>query len=152
MRFYDFRVVFQEVPGQISLCFNICGCPLRCKGCHSPLLWKETNGEILTDNTFKRMIHKYKGYATCVLFMGGEWHLLELISKLKIAKSEGFFTCLYTGEKTLNNDLLNELTWVKLGPWIKDRGGLENPKTNQRFIQIKNKKTLNNLFINKHTL
>tara|TARA_B100000497_G_C7633544_1_gene380782 strand:+ start:612 stop:1070 length:459 start_codon:yes stop_codon:yes gene_type:complete len=152
MRFYDFQVVFQEVPGQISLCFNISGCPLRCEGCHSPYLWKKNNGEKLTDEYFKKILKKYKGYATCVLFMGGEWHLSELKSKLKIAKSQGFFTCLYTGENKINNELLNLLTWVKLGPWINSRGGLDNSKTNQRFVQIKNNKTLNNLFIKKHAL
>ena len=41
MYYYDFQVVLQEVPGEISLCFSISGCDKHCEGCHSPFLWKK---------------------------------------------------------------------------------------------------------------
>ena len=89
---YDVDIVLQEVPGQISICFSISGCPLHCKGCHSPFLWKEGNGELLTDERYKDILNQYRGYANCVLFMGGEWHPDELVHKLATAKELGFDT------------------------------------------------------------
>lgn len=146
MFYYDFQVVLQEVPGEISLCFSICGCKLQCKGCHSPYLWKEENGQLLAKNNFLEILKKYEGYATCVLFMGGEWHQNELISFLKIANQKKYKTCLYTGLEEVSDGILSELTWLKTGKWQEELGGLDSRLTNQKFTEVKNKKNLNYLF------
>ncbi len=146
MNHHSFKVVFQEVPGEISLCFSICGCKLKCKGCHSPFLWKENNGVLLTLENFKTTLNNYKSLATCVLFMGGEWHEKELITFLKEAKNNQYKTCLYTGENNISTSIKNELNWLKTGKWIANLGGLESPTTNQKFIDVKTNKTLNYLF------
>ena len=146
MYYYDFQVVLQEVPGEISLCFSICGCKLQCKGCHSSHLWKEGNGKILQVNTYLETLNKYQGYATCILFMGGEWHQKELVEMLKIAKHKKFKTCLYTGEDTLPKSITNELTFLKTGKWKPELGGLDSKNTNQNFTNIKQNKNLNYLF------
>ena len=39
-----FDVVFQEIPGEVTLALNLSGCPNRCAGCHSPHLWEEVGG------------------------------------------------------------------------------------------------------------
>lgn len=146
MFYYDFQVVLQEVPGEISLCFSICGCKLQCKGCHSSHLWKEENGKLLVENNFIEALNKYEGYATCVLFMGGEWHPKELINFLKISKQKNYKTCLYTGLETVPENILNELTWLKTGKWQAELGGLNSKTTNQKFTEVKNNKNLNYLF------
>jgi anaerobic ribonucleoside-triphosphate reductase activating protein len=148
MNYSDIEIVFQEVPGEISICFTITGCKFQCKGCHSPHLWKEENGKELTLNKYLEILDKYNGFASCVLFMGGEWFLRELIKYLKIAKKKGFKTCLYTGEAKVDQKLLSELTWLKTEPWIQNLGGLESEFTNQKFIEIKTNKILNHLFLN----
>ncbi len=117
MYIHDFQIVFQEVPGQISLCFYISGCPLRCKGCHSPFLFKEKNGTILTTEYFENTLEKYKDFGSCVLFMGGEWHENELEEKLKTARNYDYETCLYTGQEKISEKVKNQLTWLKTGPW-----------------------------------
>lgn len=89
MHLSDTQVIFQEVPGEISICFSIVGCSLACKGCHSPFLWKEKNGTLLTNAIYLQTLKKYQNLASCVLFMGGEWHQEDLISFLKIAKKNG---------------------------------------------------------------
>lgn len=147
MNYYDFQVVLQEVPGEISLCFSICGCPLKCEGCHSPFLWKEDSGEALTDETFKALLQQYKNLATCVLFMGGEWHENQLVDMLKQAKENHYKTCLYTGEETVSEPILNELNWLKTGKWIAQLGGLDSEATNQKFIEVRSNTIKNNLFI-----
>lgn len=148
MNYSDIEIVFQEVPGEISICFTITGCKLQCKGCHSPHLWKEENGKELTLDKYLEILNKYNGFASCVLFMGGEWFLPELMTYLKIAKEKGFKTCLYTGETKVVQKLLSELTWLKTEPWIQNLGGLESEFTNQKFIEIKTNKILNHLFLN----
>ena len=41
LRLASFDVVFQEIPGEVTLALNLSGCPNRCAGCHSPHLWEE---------------------------------------------------------------------------------------------------------------
>lgn len=146
MFYYDFQIVLQEVPGEISLCFSISGCSIQCEGCHSPFLWKEGNGKLLTENTFDNVLNQYKGFASCVLFMGGEWREKELIKMLKSAKNKKFKTCLYTGEEKVSKEIESELTWIKTGKWKQQLGGLDSETTNQKFTEIKTNKTLNYLF------
>lgn len=149
MFYHDFQVVLQEVPGEISLCFSISGCPLRCKGCHSPYLWKEGHGARLTSTIFKKRLGQYKGFASCVLFMGGEWHPKELISLLKYAREQGYKTCLYTGLDQVSPSILEHLTFVKTGKWDKNLGGLDRKTTNQVFREVVTYRPMNHLFIPK---
>jgi anaerobic ribonucleoside-triphosphate reductase activating protein len=146
MKYSDIQILLQEVPGEISICFTITGCQIHCEGCHSSHLWNSSNGHTLSNETYDAILNKYKDYASCVLFMGGEWHNQELIEKLKYAKKLGYETCLYSGEKVLEEEILNELTWVKTGPWIKEFGGLDSQTTNQIFKEVKTNTTLNHLF------
>ena len=146
MKYFQKDVVFQEVPGEISLSYFICGCPLRCSGCHSPFTWNEQTGTPLSMEAFKETLFRYKGYLTCILFMGGEWHENELIEFLHYARTMGLKTALYTGLDTISSQLLNELTYVKTGPWIPALGGLDAPTTNQRFVQIDTGECLNAAF------
>ncbi len=146
MFYYDFQVVLQEVPGEISLCFYISGCSMQCEGCHSPFLWKEGNGSILTADIYKSILNQYKNLATCVLFMGGEWHQKELISMLLLAKGHHYKTCLYTGEDLISEDIKTHLTFLKTGKWQQEVGGLESSITNQVFIKVPTNQKLNYLF------
>ena len=47
MKYADSKVVFSEVPDEITLAISISNCPGTCKGCHSPWL-REDIGEPLT--------------------------------------------------------------------------------------------------------
>ncbi|ARV14518.1 anaerobic ribonucleoside-triphosphate reductase activating protein [Polaribacter sp. SA4-12] len=147
MNYSNIQIVLQEVPGEISICFSICGCQIRCKGCHSPFLWKEENGQQLSTKTYQETLKKYKGFASCVLFMGGEWHQKELSHHLKYAQKEGYKTCLYSGRDSIDKNLLKHLTWAKTGKWNAKKGGLETHKTNQQFIEVQTNTILNHLFL-----
>lgn len=147
MYYHSLQIVLQEVPGEVSICFSISGCKIRCDGCHSPFLWKEKNGTALTPSLYNNVLNKYKGFATCVLFMGGEWHKDSLINYLELAKKKGYKTCLYSGEDCIDNKILKSLDWVKTGKWIAHLGGLESKTTNQKFIEVKSNKILNHLFL-----
>ena len=144
----DLQIVLQEVPGQISLCVCVTCCPLRCKGCDAPFLWKKGTGTPLTDEVFITTLERYKDMISCVLFMGGEWEEEALIHKLQIAHAYGLHTCLYTGltEEKVPTAIKRELTWLKAGPWIEALGGLSEATTNQRFIEVSTGRILNEMF------
>lgn len=140
------NIVFQEVPGEISLCFSITGCNIGCKGCHSTELWNEDIGADLDAHSFSTWLKKYNGLISCVVFFGGEWQPEHLITLLLIAKKNKLKTCLYTGQKYLDLNISQHLDFLKTGAWHPNLGGLESLTTNQRFINVKTGENLNYLF------
>lgn len=146
MNIYKYDVVFQEVPNHISLAFYVCGCPLKCPGCHSPELWTEKTGTPLTLPLFSALLKQYQNKADCILFMGGEWHPHDLVGFLKEARRLHFKTALYTGLDDISDSLKEHLTFLKTGPWIASRGGLNAPTTNQVFKDLTTNTVLNSLF------
>ena len=125
--FYTKNIVFQEVPNEVSLSFSIAGCPNGCKNCSWNNL--ELKPKQLTDELYNKLLKKYKGYASCVLFLGGEWNQDALINDLKQAKNAGYKTCLYTGKEDVSNEIKQQLDYLKVGPYVESRGGLNNPNT-----------------------
>ncbi len=146
MKMMEDRIVFQEVPNEVYLLFQITGCKMRCKGCHSPELWNKENGTELTNEYFEQRLNDYEGLITCVLFFGGEWHSNELIDKIEIAKRKGLKTCLYTGENSVSREILEHLDFIKAGKWNEKLGGLDSITSNQAFIDLNTGEKLNYLF------
>lgn len=140
MNFSYPQVVFQEVPDHISLALSISGCDLGCSGCHSTETWDKEFGSVLTDDVFITMLDKYKGMISNVLFYGGEWEPKRLVQLLDIAHKKGLCTTLYTGREAheISAILLDRLTFIKTGKYIKKLGGLSSPQTNQRFYVVDN--------------
>ena len=139
LKYTDIAVTFREVPNEISLCINISGCPIHCPDCHSKELWEDV-GKNLTSEVLNDMIEKHKGI-TCVCFMGGDSHPEEVNELAKFIKRNldpNILTCWYSGKETLT-ELTDLEYWdfIKLGPYIKERGGLDNPNTNQKFYEVK---------------
>ena len=139
-------VVFQEVPGEISLCFSITGCNIGCKGCHSTELWNDQNGRPLTEEIFRSWLERYQNLISCVVFFGGEWQPEQLITLLKAAQKKGLKTCLYTGRKHIDLSISHHLDFLKTGAWHAALGGLDSDSTNQVFRNVKTGETLNHLF------
>ena len=141
------NIVFQEVPGEISLCFSITGCKLACSGCHSAELWNAEHGSPLTNEIFQYYLQQYAGLLSCILFFGGEWQSAKLIEKLVFAKQQGLKTCLYSGQKHIDIHISKHLTYLKTGKWDPRRGGLDSSGTNQLFYNLITGEKLNHLFI-----
>lgn len=149
MHYSSEQIVWQEVPGEVSLAYVISGCPLRCVGCHSADTWPLRTGQLLDEAHFLSRLDQYHGLITCVVFLGGEWHEAELLALLAHARARQLKTCLYTGFEEVSAALLAQLTFIKLGPWRRELGGLDSPYTNQRFIQVETGQVLNHLFQSK---
>lgn len=138
LKFINSEVVFQEIPDEITLAINISGCPVHCTDCHSKFLWENTGTE-LNLFTLNNLIISNPGI-TCVCFMGGDgreeairkliFNIKQLYPKLK--------TGWYLGRKTLDiNEDYKFIDYLKIGPYIKELGGLDSPTTNQKMYKFK---------------
>ena len=133
VKYTNSMVTFREFPDEISLCIDISGCPNHCKGCHSPWLWEDTGTE-LTIEELDRLIQANDGIS-CIGFMGGDQDP-EYINNL--AKHVKANYSIKTGWYSGKHDLSTKMDWslwdyIKLGPYIEEKGGLDNPNTNQRM-------------------
>jgi len=133
MKYLNTMITFSEFPDEIALCINITNCPFHCPGCHSPELWEDIGTE-LTKEELSKLIQSNKGI-TCVGFMGGNLKevnpLAEYVKNIESSLKVGW----YTGGVIEENELfkLKFFDYIKIGPYIKELGGLDNPNTNQRM-------------------
>lgn len=147
LKYTNYEIVFQEVPNEVTLCFNISNCHIRCKDCHSKFLWEDI-GEPLIKNLIS-IVDKYKDYITCVCFMGGTNEIFQLKSALDIVKTFNLKTCVYTGEEYSDklNKLFESLDYLKVGPYIDELGGLNKKTTNQIFYEIVNNNLVDKTYL-----
>ncbi len=140
LKYVDTKVVFAEIPDEITLAINISGCPCNCKGCHSSYL-AEDIGEPLDLQRLTNLIDSNKGI-TCVGLMGGDANpsevddiaqdIKEYYPELKVGW--------YSGRQELSKDIeLSNFDYIKLGPYIEEFGPLNSKTTNQRFYKVNGK-------------
>ena len=137
MKYVDTKVVFREVPDQITLAINISGCPVKCPGCHSSYLTQDI-GDILDIDSLSALIKGNPGIS-CVSFMGGDADP-SFIHKLASWVHETYpeiRTCWYSGRDLAHaQEVLDALDFIKVGPYIDEFGPLDYETTNQRFYSI----------------
>ena len=134
MKYTNTQITFSEFPDEISLCINISNCPWHCPGCHSPELWKDVGTELTFDELHK-LINSNKGI-TLVGFMGGDYDTPYLNCLAAFVKNFNLKVGWYSGNSRLSDYINTEwFNYIKLGPYDKELGGLDNPNTNQRMYQ-----------------
>ena len=144
LKYVDSKIVFQEIPDEVTLAINISGCPCNCKGCHSSYLAKDI-GEPLDLQHLTNLIDSNKGI-TCVCIMGGDANpsevddiaqdIKEYYPELKVGW--------YSGRQELSKDIeLSNFNFIKLGPYIEEFGPLNSRTTNQRFYKVSNGELIN---------
>lgn len=137
LKYVDSKVVFAEIPDEITLAINISNCPCHCEGCHSPYL-AEDIGEPLDLQHLTDLIDSSRGIS-CVCIMGGDANpsevddiaqdIKEYYPELKVAW--------YSGRQELSKEIeLENFNYIKLGPYIKDKGPLNCRTTNQVMLEI----------------
>jgi len=135
MKVASFDIVFQEIPEEVTLALNISQCPCHCKGCHSPHLAEDT-GEPLTTELLETLLTRYDAAVTCVCIMGGDAAPEEVNSWLAYIHSLGKKSAWYSGRETKAPEVDDQhLDFLKLGPYIEEKGGLKQPTTNQRLYR-----------------
>ena len=136
MKYVSTEVVFVEIPNEITLAINISGCKIRCPDCHSKYLWDDIGDELTTD-ALNTAIEENDG-VSCVCFMGGKFNEIKKLLEFIQNNHPSLRAAWYTGESELprDNGLLELLDYIKIGPYIKDKGGLDSKDTNQRMYEV----------------
>jgi anaerobic ribonucleoside-triphosphate reductase activating protein len=135
LRLVSYDVVFQEIPGEVTLALNLSGCPNGCPGCHSPHL-REEIGEPLDGELLEGLLRRYGGAVTCVCFMGGDGNPDEVARWAARIGEWPLKVAWYSGREALPIDFpADRFDYIKLGPYVEALGGLRSPRTNQRMIR-----------------
>ena len=136
MKIASYDIVFQDVPGEVTLSLNLSQCPNCCPGCHSPQL-QEDIGLLLDDDLLDGLLDRYGHDVTCVCFMGGDREPGEVMRLADRVHAAGLKTAWYSGKQQLPDCFRKEsLDYVKVGPYIEVKGPLPSPDTNQRMYRI----------------
>lgn len=138
LKYYNYDIVFQEIPDEVTLAVNITNCPNRCKGCHSPHL-QEDIGEELNEARIIALIDKYSSAITCFCFMGGDAEPLEinrLASFIQVQYPEQK-TAWYSGCSKLPDGFdVKSFHYIKLGSYNEKLGSLKSETSNQQLFKI----------------
>lgn len=130
-------VVFAEVPDYVTLAIEITNCPGMCEGCHSPWL-REDIGEELTPEVLDRLISENRG-VNCICFMGegkDPEALKRLAFGIKLRSDYPYKVALYSGRDGVEKEYDTYFDFIKVGPYIPSRKGLNFKTTNQRLYEI----------------
>lgn len=126
-------IVMEEIPHKVTLALEISNCQGNCIGCHSPFL-REDIGEELTPEVIDRLIADNFG-VNCVLLLGegNDSEALREMARQIRQRHPDVETALYSGRVAVEDELFDLFDFVKVGPYIKEFGPLNNPGTNQRL-------------------
>lgn len=137
-------VTLQEIPGAISVFFELGNCKRKCKGCHSPLLQAplaKVHWTTLEEMVYYTEQEKRRG-ATAIVLMGGTTNGVDPVDLKKIIErlSEILPVGIYSGAavSSIATKFLKSipsLSWLKAGEYREELGGLNSTTTNQRFYK-----------------
>lgn len=137
LKYVDAKVVFAEVPDEVTLAINISNCPCQCKGCHSSYLAQDIGTE-LTFNEVRKLIRKNSG-VSCIAIMGGdaEPDKINTLASFIVNHYNSIKVAWYSGRQELNDNIdLCNFDYIKLGPYKEEFGPLNSRTTNQRFYKV----------------
>lgn len=141
LRLASYDIVFQEIPGEVTLAVNLSNCPNSCKGCHSPHL-REDKGEVLDEKMLAALLKAYGDTVGCFCFMGGDAAPEEVERSAVLVRhlSAGRLkTAWYSGKDELAPGIRTEnFDYIKIGSYREELGGLSSSTTNQRLYKVEN--------------
>ena len=137
LKYVDSKVVFAEIPDEITLAINISNCPCHCEECHSPYLADDI-GEPLDLQHLTDLIDSNRGI-TCVCIMGGDANPSEVDDIAQDIKE--YYPNLkvgwYSGRDYISKDIdMSNFNYIKYGHYDKDKGPLNGKTTNQVMLEI----------------
>lgn len=137
LKYYNYDIVFQEIPDEVTLAVNITGCPNNCPGCHSAHL-RQDIGDPLDERSISALFDRYGADITCFCFIGGDANPYEVMRlALFIKKRYAVKTAWYSGAEVFpENFNTSPFDFVKIGNYVEELGGLKSPTTNQRLYCV----------------
>ena len=137
LKFSETEIVFREFPDETTLAINLTNCPHKCPGCHSPHLQSDC-GTVLDKSKVEELIRTKGQMVTCIGFMGGDSDVSSLIELTKYIRENhpqlkiGW----YSGNATFpSDDISRHFDYIKIGPYVEERGPLNERTTNQRLYK-----------------
>lgn len=136
-------ITMNEIPGRIAVYFELGNCTQGCPGCHSPHLAVQQCLAITPIEELEDIAETQatKG-ANAIVLMGGTTNgiskrdLITLLRRLSCILP----VCLYSGSDDEEDDKdiarAAGISWLKTGSYQEERGGLDNPRTNQHFYEV----------------
>lgn len=143
LKYVDAKVVFAEVPDEVTLAINISGCPCNCKGCHSSYLAEDIGTE-LTFNEVRKLIKKNSGIS-CIALMGGDAEPKRIDALASFVTNHyQLKVAWYSGRQELSKEIdLQNFDAIKLGSYKEEFGPLNSRTTNQRFYKVSDGELIN---------
>ena len=143
LKYVDAKVVFAEVPDEVTLAINISNCPCQCKGCHSSYLAQDIGTE-LTFNEVRKLIKKNSGIS-CIAFMGGDSEPKRIDTLASFVTNHyQLKVAWYSGRQELSKEIdLQNFDAIKLGSYKEEFGPLNSRTTNQRFYKVSDGELIN---------
>ena len=135
LKYYNYDIVFQEIPDEVTLAVNLTNCPHRCIGCHSPHL-RHNIGEPLDANVLDGILDKYGRQITCVCFMGGDRQPKDVATLARYLRQHTKLKLAWYSGNDIMPRYANLFDYVKIGGYKADLGGLNSRTTNQRLFRI----------------
>ena len=138
LKYYNFDIVFQEIPNEVTLAVNITNCPNRCKGCHSTHL-QEDIGIELNEKEILNLLDQYASVITCFCFMGGDRNPQRVASLANYIRIfyPGLKIAWYSGCSHLPDGFnKNVFEYIKLGAYKEQLGNLKSETSNQALFAI----------------
>jgi hypothetical protein len=156
----SYAVSMQEIPDHIAFVINIGNCIQGCAGCHSKDVMSYCCDKPPKEVTLKKIIKKatkvHKLGASVCCIMGGTTNvgvnrksLTALINAMALIFVEDGVGLYSGGDSAIDNDIdavdylpddnhyyyahYTPLTYLKIGSYQKDSGGLDKTATNQRY-------------------
>ncbi|MBR5075465.1 MAG: anaerobic ribonucleoside-triphosphate reductase activating protein [Bacteroidales bacterium] len=126
-------IVLEEIPDKVTLAVEISNCRGSCIGCHSPFL-KQDIGEELTPAVVDALIADNFG-VNCFLLLGegkDKEALLRIAEHLRV-HHPGLERAVYSGRPEVEPEIYAAFDYVKVGPYVRELGPLNEPTTNQRL-------------------
>lgn len=136
-------ITFNELPNKMAYVIELGACRQHCIGCHSPELQKEDVALTSLLDILEEAQEAIDAGANAIVVMGGtnnahitDETLIALLRDLAFIAPTG----LYSGSGDEEHDkriaVEGQCTWLKTGSYVEALGGLESPRTNQRFYYI----------------
>ncbi|MFR9620426.1 MAG: anaerobic ribonucleoside-triphosphate reductase activating protein [Rikenellaceae bacterium] len=137
LKYTDTKIVFREIPDEITLAVNISGCPCACEGCHSSYLADDV-GEELSTQAIAGLVAR-NDMISCISFMGGDGEPAEVSRLAKFVKEScpKLKVGWYSGRDELSAEVdTANFDYIKIGSYKSALGGLDSPKSNQRLYKM----------------
>ena len=126
-------IVLEEIPDRVSLAVEISNCRGNCIGCHSPFLKKDLGDELTPAAVDELLKSNFGVNCFLVLGEGNDPEALKGIASYVKSSRPGLELALYSGRESVEDELFDLFDFVKVGPYIKEFGPLNEPTTNQRL-------------------